>query len=147
MLRAIILGLSSYVPMVSRVFAACLWSHPCVSLKSTAHNLSLTTQHNPQHSATKRLFSPLTSLLLSTTVVKRWDSLRPSYPGIIRIYPESPVISSFESSLLGGRTLGRQPYCKKCVTPQRVQRSTGVINTDIARGYVLVSSGTFNLII
>jgi hypothetical protein len=97
--------------------------------------------------AISRLHSTLTSLLLATIVIKRWDRSRPSCLGMIRVYPEPPAISSSESSLLEEQTPGRRPSCNACVTPQRVQRFTGVINRDTARGYVLVPGGTLNLII
>jgi hypothetical protein len=135
--------------LLIHVFAACLylWSHPCPSqssLKSAVHCLSLITQSPTVQSSYN---SPSCNYCGQDSRLKRWGRSRPSCPGMIRIYPESHAASSFESSLLGGRTPGRRPYCKKCVTPQRVQRSTGVIERETARGYVLVPSGTFNLII
>jgi hypothetical protein len=45
-------------------------SHPSAGLKSTVHDIALVLSRNPQHPATKRLFSPITTLLLATTVVK-----------------------------------------------------------------------------
>jgi hypothetical protein len=120
------------------VFVACFYSHPPrAGLKTTVH-IGSVSPRNPQHPAISHLFSPLTSLLLVTIVTKRWGSSRPTYLGVIRISPESPTISSSESSLLEGQTLGRRASCSECVRPQRVQMSTGVINRDIARGYVFV---------
>src|SRR6267142_1834171 len=57
-------------------------------------------------------------------------------PGTIRFFPESPEISSSESSLLEERTPERPRSCSEFVTPRRVQRSIGVIQREIASGYV-----------
>jgi hypothetical protein len=121
----------------------CLYSHPRSSLKSTVHRPSLTTQP-PAPSNLTPIQSPYN--LLATIVIRRWDRSRPICPGMIRIYPGSPVISSSESSFLEGQTPERRPSCSGCVTPQRVQRSTGVINRDIARRCVPVPSRTARLI-
>jgi hypothetical protein len=145
--RAIILSSRSYSQPVFAI--ACdggvLYSHP-LARKPGVPYIASVSPRNPQHPAISRLFSPLTSLL-ATIVIKRWDRSHPLCPGTVRTYPGSPTISSSESSLLEGQTPGRRPSCSESVTPQRVQRSTGVINGDVARGYVPVPSGTFNLII
>jgi hypothetical protein len=64
-----------------------------------------------------------------------------------RVSPESQVSSS-ECSLLEEQMQGRRPSYKEYATLPRVQRSTGVIDGELASGYVLVpSNGTFDLII
>ena len=60
---------------------------------------------------------------------------------------ESPALSSSGSSLLEERMRGRPPFSREFVTPRRVQRSTVVMNREIASGYVLIPSGPFHLII
>jgi hypothetical protein len=87
---------------------------------------------------------PLQVSYYNSIVIKEWD--RPSQK-TIRFYPKSRAVSSSESSLLEGQMQARRPSCNECVTLRRVQRSTDVIHGDIVRGYVLVPSGTFNLII
>jgi hypothetical protein len=58
-----------------------------------------------------------------------------------------PVLSSSGSSLLEERMRGRPPFSREFATPRRVQRSTVVMNPEIASGYVPLPSCPFHLII
>jgi hypothetical protein len=61
--------------------------------------------------------------------------------------PEPPVMSSSESLLLDEQTLERLQFFSESATPPRALRSIVLINRELASGYVLVLSGTFDLII
>src|SRR6266850_7319616 len=63
-----------------------------------------------------------------------------------RIFPMSQMSSS-ESSSLGKRTQERPPSSREFATPPRVQRSTASIHRELATRYVLVTIGSFNLIV
>ena len=65
----------------------------------------------------------------------------------IRFYPESPMVSSSESSLLEERTPENPPYYDVYVTPRRARRSSGAVHEETASGCVLIPNGTFKLII
>jgi hypothetical protein len=85
---------------------------------------------------TPQVFNPLASLSSFYTLL--WLRSR-----ILSHYRTS----SSESSLLEERMRGKHPYYKECATLPRVRRSTGVVHRDVASGYVLFPTGTFNLII
>lgn len=109
-----------------------------------------------QSPANLRVCTPWPVFLPSydSIVIKGWDKTSPSRLGAIRsrrgvqwthsrIFPEPPAISSSESSLSEELMQGRHRFCREFVTQRRAQRSTGLIDRDIARGYVLVPSGHF----
>ena len=55
--------------------------------------------------------------------------------------------SSSECSLSEGRMQGRQPFCREFAIRQRVRKSTGLVQEELAIRYVLVPNGTFDLIV
>jgi hypothetical protein len=55
-------------------------------------------------------------------------------------------MSGSESSLLDEQTLGRLQFFSESVTPPTVPRPIALINQELARGYVLILSGTFDFI-
>ena len=73
-----------------------------------------------------------------------------SYPLVLwlhsRIAPESQMSSS-ECLLSEEQMQGRHPFCRGFVIQRRVQKSTGLIDAELAIGYVLAPKVIFDLII
>jgi hypothetical protein len=64
-----------------------------------------------------------------------------------RISPDSPTMSSSGSSLSEEQMRGRPPFFREYVTPQTVQRSTGMMIREIASRHVFLLNVSFQLII
>ena len=61
--------------------------------------------------------------------------------------PSESQISSSECSLSEERMLAKHRFCRRFAIRQRVRRSIGEIQTELAARYVLVPDETFDLII
>ena len=113
-----------------------------------AHSLS-------DSAAAHKLISPRTlappgypSFFCVRTVIKTWDRPRANCLGALEIHsrssPKSPSMSGSESSLLEGQMRGRPRSCKEFAIRPTVQRSTGLVQRENVRRYVLILSCAFD---